>query len=374
MDGQPDDSGDGGGSGSSDEHRVSDAGASGSPTDRLGEPTAESSRPARDTAAANGEAEPTDPVREALAEQEDLQNIATWEVRSRLDRFAVRVAGTLRRVRSALLITVGLVLFVGQILGAGLLVAEEPLLGLLAVVSALPALGLAAYVWYGDPTPSEPVELLVVTFLLAIVFASLAAVVNSALLPVFQLLGVLGLPVFFFFVVGPVEETVKWLAIRTHAYGKDTFDTVVDGAVYGAAAGLGFAAIENLIYIVSIFATTAPAGDLAQQQYAIATAATRAFVGPGHVVFSAWAGFYLGLAKFNPENRGPIVVKGLLIAAFIHALYNTLVSTVATTMLGLVAFALVYHSFWFALLYRKISRYRTFYARTTAGTASSDAG
>ncbi len=370
MDGPPDDSGDGG---SAETPREGDASV---PTaDSLEEFDPASSRSAGAGAEANGGTDPVDPVRNAFAGEEDLQDIATWEVRSALDRFAVRVAGALGRARSALLIVVGLVLFAGQILGAGLLVLEEPLLGLLAVGSVLPALGLAAYVWYGDPTPSEPVELLVVTFVLAMIFASLAAVVNSALLPMFGLLGGLGLPVFFFLVVGPVEETVKLLAIRTHAYRTDAFDTVVDGVVYGAAAGLGFAAIENVIYIVSIFATTAPAGDLAQQQYAISTAATRAFVGPGHVIFSAWAGFYLGLAKFNPDNRGPIVVKGLLIAAFIHALYNTLVSVVATTTLGLVAFALVYHTVWFTLLYRKVSRYRTLYEQTPAAvTTGRDAG
>jgi RsiW-degrading membrane proteinase PrsW (M82 family) len=105
------------------------------------------------------------------------------------------------------------------------------------------------------------------------------------------------------------------------------------------------------------------AGFAVQQQQAIAIATQRAFVGPGHVIFSAWAGFYLGLAKFNQSKRGPIVVKGLMIAAFIHALYNTLVTTLPLSLASFLAFLLVYHGFWFTLLYRKIRSYRSLYRR-----------
>lgn len=53
--------------------------------------------------------------------------------------------------------------------------------------------------------------------------------------------------------------------------------------------------------------------------------ATRALAGSGHVIYSSFAGYYLGLAKFNPGNRDPIIVNGLIIAAIIHATYNATV-------------------------------------------------
>jgi RsiW-degrading membrane proteinase PrsW (M82 family) len=146
-----------------------------------------------------------------------------------------------------------------------------------------------------------------------------------------------------------------------YAYRTETFGTVVDGVVYGAMAGVGFAAIENLLYILMFSVQMTPAGFDVQQQQAIAIATQRAFTGPGHVIFSAWAGFYLGLAKFNHSKRGPIVVKGLMIAAFIHALYNTLVTTLPLSLTSFFAFIIVYHGFWFTLLYRKIRSYRSLY-------------
>jgi len=171
-------------------------------------------------------------------------------------------------------------------------------------------------------------------------------------------------------VVGPIEETVKWLAVRVYAYRSDAFRTVIDGVVYGAMAGVGFAAIENLTYILIFGAEATTNGFVVLEEDAVAIATQRAFVGPGHVVFSAWAGFYLGLAKFNQSKRGPIVVKGLLIAAFIHGLYNTLVSVLPFTLVSFVIFIVVYHGFWFSLLFRKVRRYRTLYRSRTEPQAS----
>jgi hypothetical protein len=75
------------------------------------------------------------------------------------------------------------------------------------------------------------------------------------------------------------------------------------------------------------------------------------------------------LAKFNTERAGPIVVKGLLIAALIHATYNTLtfVPELAATFLGLpnfvtlLGFVVVYDGFFGYFLYRKLMRYRASY-------------
>jgi RsiW-degrading membrane proteinase PrsW (M82 family) len=319
-----------------------------------------------------------DPIQRALGGTTDLYDVATWDARSRLDRFAVNLTGGLRKARKWSLISVAAFLFLAQAAVIALFVAEQPILGALGAISVVPALALAAYLWFGDPTRREPLEPMAVTFILSILFASFAAIVNTVMSPVFGLIPIVGLPLYFFLVVAPIEETVKWASIRIHAYKDDRFDAVIDGVVYGAIAGLGFAAIENFIYIINIYSTAAPSGAATQLQGATQTAYVRAFVGPGHVIYSAFAGYYLGLAKFNPDNRGPIVVKGLIIAVFIHALYNTLVSTLPLTTVTLAIFLIVYVGFWLGVLYRKVSRYKRYYRQAQesegAGQRPSDPG
>ncbi|MFB6101833.1 MAG: PrsW family intramembrane metalloprotease [Haloplanus sp.] len=306
-----------------------------------------------------------DPVEERADDAVDLYDIATWERRGLLDGVAAGIYRVL--VASARLFVVGVALLILIGIG-GLSAVTDPQIGALTLLSALPALALAIYVRRTDVTSNEPLSLLVATFLLGVLTANFAAVFNSYTKGIFAGLGFLGTALFFYLVVGPIEETVKLLAVRLYAYGTDSFEAVVDGAVYGAVAGLGFATIENALYITQrLDAPTAATGlGLGLIGAGGGIAAVRALAGPGHVIYSAFAGYYLGLAKFNRENRGPIVVKGLLVAALIHATYNTTVGIgsalvgIATGLPQLPAFlvyVLLYDGVFGLLLFRKIRRY-----------------
>jgi RsiW-degrading membrane proteinase PrsW (M82 family) len=325
-----------------------------------------------------------DPV-DARTDDEDLYDIASWEPRTALDRLAIRTHRGVVRAGRRLLVGLGvlifLVIFVAS--GTGGLIIDDPFIIALAGFSIIPAGVLALYIYRTDITTKEPPSLLVVTFILSVLFAGFAAVINSVFgfLQVFPLLG---LVLFFYLVVGPVEESVKLLAVWLYPYRDSRFDSVVDGAVYGAVAGLGFAAIENVLYITQNLET--PASILISSGIGVVDGfaetlqaggqitAVRGLAGPGHVVYSAFAGYYLGLAKFNRENAGPIVAKGLLIAAFIHATYNTLVGLVPGIVSLLVpgvpvlvlflGFVLVYQGVFFYILYRKLERYEAAYRRS----------
>jgi RsiW-degrading membrane proteinase PrsW (M82 family) len=317
--------------------------------------------------------EEKDPV-EAADDERDLYGVSSWERRSLLDSVSVAVYWFAVRAGQVLFVLLALSIFLAV---GGLSVLREPSIGVLTGLSAIPALALAGYVWYSDVTTSEPLSLLAVTFILGVLTAGFAAVVNSFLQPVFTAFGGVGMVLFFYVVVGPVEETVKLLAVRLYAYNDSRFAAVIDGAVYGAVAGLGFATIENAIYITGAIENV---GGLSLGLDLIGIGgditATRALAGPGHVIYSSLAGYYLGLAKFNPEDRGPIVVKGLIIAAAIHATYNATVG-VGTGLIQAVTglpqlsaffiYALLYVGGFGYVLYRKIKQYRSAYRAARPG-------
>jgi RsiW-degrading membrane proteinase PrsW (M82 family) len=307
-----------------------------------------------------------DPVQARDDGTRDLYDVASWEVRSPLDGIAVTLYRVLRVTGKWLLVfaSVGILLWLA--LSTDLSRVINPIVGGFTLLSILPALALVAFVWRSDVTSSEPLSLLAATFALGTLFAGFAALVNSALGGVFELVPVVGTIWFFYLVVGPVEETVKWLAVRIYAYRSSRFDAVIDGAVYGAVAGLGFATIENALYITDAVGTPVIGNVLGAGG---GVTPLRAIAGPGHVIYSAFAGYYLGLAKFNRDRAGPIVIKGLLIATLIHATYNTLafVPSIAAAVLGvptsvtLLAFVVLYDGFFGYFLYRKLARYRATY-------------
>lgn len=306
-----------------------------------------------------------DPVQARDDGTRDLYDVTTWEVRSPLDGIAVTLYRVLRATAQLLLVLASLVILWLLLSSTDLTQVTNPIVGGFTLLSILPALALVAFVWYSDVT-TEPISLLAATFALGTLFAGFAALVNSYLSDVFALVPVVGTVWFFYLVVGPVEETVKWLAVRIYAFRSSRFDAVIDGAVYGAVAGLGFATIENALYITDALGTPV-IGNVLGAGGGVTPA--RAIAGPGHVIYAAFSGYYLGLAKFNRERAGPIVIKGLLIAALIHATYNTLtfVPTIAAAVLGvptfvtLLGFVVLYDGFFGYFLYRKLARYRATY-------------
>ncbi|WP_192927970.1 PrsW family intramembrane metalloprotease [Halococcus salsus] len=314
-----------------------------------------------------------DPVQSSVDGSRDLYDIATWDVRSPLDRVAVFVYRFLSATARFILVAVALLLLYQFIQFSSLSRVFNPVITGFTLLSVVPALALVVFVWRSDIT-SEPVSLLAATFALGVLFAGFAAVVNDVGSRILTVVPIVGPIWFYYLVVGPIEETVKWLAVRLYAFRSVRFDAVIDGAVYGAVAGLGFATIENALYI-----TNAVGMPVASNLLGAGGGITpvRAIAGPGHVIYAAFSGYYLGLAKFNPDRAGPIVVKGLLIAVFIHGTYNTLsfVPGIVAGLLdvpyflALLGFVVVYDGFFGYFLFRKLARYRAAYR-----TAGNDGG
>jgi len=117
---------------------------------------------------------------------------------------------------------------------------------------------------------------------------------------------------------GIIEEPLKIYGVYLIAKNsrvKDEFNDHIDGMVYGAAAGAGFAGLENFWYLYEM---------IVNLQYPAMTAillrSTTAFM---HLAWSAVAGRSLGLAKaLKGEIRLVDIVPGVAVAAAIHMMWN----------------------------------------------------
>lgn len=110
-----------------------------------------------------------------------------------------------------------------------------------------------------------------------------------------------------FFVVGFTEEFSKYIIVRYYAQPKDAFNEPFDGIMYAVMVSMGFAATENIIYVL-------------EGGYQVAL--LRAFTAlPAHATFAILMGYYMGQAKFS-ENRVLLNLKGLLLAIIFHGAYD----------------------------------------------------
>jgi len=197
-----------------------------------------------------------------------------------------------------------------------------PLLLLLAIA---PAVFWLWYFYHKDRYEPEPLAWILMIYLLGIAVTVPVALVEGffALFLADFFITVLIAPVF--------EEAGKYLVVRRTVYESAEFDEPVDGIVYAAAAGLGFATLENIIYVFSALETSVA--------FAIQTGLVRALISvPGHVLFSAMWGYALGRARFLPASRRPgIILGGLVLAMASHALFNLLLyDTIGFALLVLI--------------------------------------
>jgi len=182
---------------------------------------------------------------------------------------------------------------------------------LLLLLAVAPATLLLKYVLVRDKYKHEPMRLIAITFLLGGLGIIPATIIEL-------LLGSGNILVTAFLSVAVVEETVKYLAVRVKAYRSLNFNEVMDGIVYGVAAGLGFATVENIFYVLG-FGT-------------ISTAIIRAFMSvPSHAAYAGIMGFYLGMAKpfsqRSKQHERKLIITGLAIAVLLHGFYDTIAFT-----------------------------------------------
>jgi RsiW-degrading membrane proteinase PrsW (M82 family) len=187
------------------------------------------------------------------------------------------------------------------------------------LLAAAPALLLLRYYYRQDRERPEPKGLVVRIFLFGIV-ATFVAIPLELLMSVFQRLLTdfpLLTALFKAFVVAAlVEEYLKLTIVRLFAYRNRNFDEIMDGVVYAVVASLGFACMENILYVMG---------------GTIWTALTRALTAiPLHATASGLMGYYVGRAKFAPTPRmeRAFINKGLRIAIFIHGTYDFLLFSV----------------------------------------------
>jgi RsiW-degrading membrane proteinase PrsW (M82 family) len=117
-----------------------------------------------------------------------------------------------------------------------------------------------------------------------------------------------------------IEETTKGLALfGMLRYVRREIDDVLDGLIYGALIGLGFAMTENILYLGSQYLD---GGARALGELFVARVVLDGF---GHAAYTATTGAAVGWARANPQRgawRYVVVVLGWSLAVFQHALWN----------------------------------------------------
>lgn len=204
---------------------------------------------------------------------------------------------------------------------------------LIFILAFLPAVFWFFIFLREDRADPEPKKLLIKLFVLGAFSGFIAGAVEIGILELFpsqmkeefnilfdqtgEINLTLGLIIFFILsilVFAILEEIIKIASVRWAVYNHTHFNQIVDGAIFGVSAGLGFATLENFFYFIETN-TTEGLGSLVIV-FTLRFFATTLL----HALATGMAGYYLGKAKFLQKPR--IFWIGLLSASLVHAVFN----------------------------------------------------
>lgn len=207
------------------------------------------------------------------------------------------------------------------------------LLALLSIAAAVvPLVAMLVLCWWLDRQDREPFWLVLLTFFWGAFGATLLSLNGNFLgaLLLRRLLGPEQAEDLVAVLVAPIVEEPSKALVLLVVWMSRHFDNSVDGFLYGAAAGLGFAMTENLLYylqVASLASWDPMEGTLA---WARTVGLRTAYSAVLHATASAIVGASFGMSRYRgPLVRALALPGGLALAMLMHATFNGLVTASA---------------------------------------------
>ncbi len=111
-----------------------------------------------------------------------------------------------------------------------------------------------------------------------------------------------------FVVAATTEEVFKFLALYILIWANRNFNEKFDGIVYAVYISLGFALVENVLYVI---------------QGGAGVGLMRALTAvPAHALFGVVMGYYFGLARFYKEQRTFFMIRAIMWPVILHGFYD----------------------------------------------------
>lgn len=199
----------------------------------------------------------------------------------------------------------------------------------MAVLAAIPMAFIPAFffswfLYWLDRYEKEPRWLLLMTFFWGGFFAIIGTLIVASIFEVgfsFVLQDAALQDIAGGSITAPlVEEFMKGLAVMLVFFlFRNEFDSILDGAIYGGIAGLGFAATENVFYFLGQYSDAGWAGMFTNFALRVGVFAW------GHPFYTAFTGLGFAIARTNKNTLIKIIapIIGYLLAVFAHSFHNT---------------------------------------------------
>jgi len=178
-------------------------------------------------------------------------------------------------------------------------------------IALAPVLIILVYIYFRDKYEKEPLGLLLTGLIAgALITVPIVLVEKFLVIPVESISGLTSAAYHAFIIAALTEEGFKFIALLLIFWRHREFDERFDGIVYAVFVSLGFAAVENILYVYA-----------SGMETGIMRALTAV---PAHALFGITMGYYLGLARFMPGEKRILLLKAFFYPLILHGIYNFL--------------------------------------------------
>lgn len=181
------------------------------------------------------------------------------------------------------------------------------------LVAVVPAVVLIVYIFIRDKYEREPIKKILLAFFVGMVSIPLS-------LSLTRIFGLDELPYIFdgeirqqiataFLSAAIPEEISKFIILFLLVWWSKDFNERMDGIVYAVCVSMGFATIENILYVYDD-----PSCALGRAIFAV----------PSHFLDAVLMGFFLSLAKFSNKRKTFNWLMTLLAPILAHGIYDAI--------------------------------------------------
>lgn len=204
---------------------------------------------------------------------------------------------------------------------------------IILILALLPTFIIGYYI-YNKDSEKEPLNYVLKLFLFGYIACLISAAIEITIDRfIVQPSSFLERLLYYFFAIAFVEEIVKYIFLMASSYNNKEYDQVYDAIVYAVFIALGFATVENVLYL---FANSSN-----ESVFAIGTMRAVLSV-PTHACMGVIMGYYMTLAKIEKINKRKklFLFEAFLVPFLAHGLFDTLLSCEQYYMLALFVFIL----------------------------------
>jgi protease PrsW len=206
-----------------------------------------------------------------------------------------------------------------------------------SIIGAIfPMLMYLYFLWKFDKNEPEPIKFVLYHFFFGATAAIIIGVIGSkiASFPLVYLFNTETNNLLKVIIIAPIIEELAKASLLFKTIKNKNIDNLTDGLIYGGAIGLGFGMTENFLYFIlysDSFATFLPLFLIRSGFSAVM-----------HSLSTATVGGLMSLTKYSSTNKSVIAtISGLLIAIFIHFIWNLSVSFSETYLAGILFMVLI---------------------------------